>query len=253
MDEGQPIKPANMLNIVATNQGRRPLTGETPRAEPLACERVQALMAEGHEVVDARSAAAFGATHIVGASHVQGSDPAFAQRVGWVVPNDCPLILLTETPEDAQALVFKMAFVALDRSVVGYVEGGMSAWVDGGLPTEATPQIDVHELHERLPARGMQTLDVRDSDEWDEGHIEGAHFMPYTSLAPQLGTPAQIGALELGANDPIAVICGSGSRSSTAISLLLRSGYRDLYNVTGGMGAWKAAGYRVLDGQGNVL
>jgi hydroxyacylglutathione hydrolase len=40
---------------------------------------------------------------------------------------------------------------------------------------------------------------------------------------------------------PLAVICGSGYRSSVASSLLKRSGYDNVTNVMGGMGAWKAA------------
>jgi hydroxyacylglutathione hydrolase len=38
------------------------------------------------------------------------------------------------------------------------------------------------------------------------------------------------------------VICGSGYRSSIASSVLKRSGYENITNVMGGMGAWKAAG-----------
>ena len=63
---------------------------------------------------------------------------------------------------------------------------------------------------------------------------------------------ADIDELELAKGDPIAVICGGGNRSSTAISLLLRSGYRDLYNVTGGMTAWRNAGFRMVDAEGQV-
>ena len=253
MGEGQRVRPANMPNIVATNQGRRPLTGETPRARPLAPERVRELMARGHAVVDARSAAAFGSGHIVGAYHAQGSEASFAPRVGWIVPDGVGLILLAETPEDAQALLYRMAFVALDRAVAGYVEGGMGAWADAGLPAEPTPQMDVCELREELAADpGLRVLDVRDPDEWDEGHLEGARFMPYTSLVPRPGAPAPAEALGLGAGDPLAVMCGSGSRSSTAASLLLRSGYRDVRNVAGGLGAWKAAGYPVLHGAGDA-
>ena len=252
MEEDQPLKPSNILNIIATNQGRLELTGQTPRAEPLSLERVQELMAGGHAVVDARSPAAFGAGHIPGSYNVQMSGSEFEQRVGWVVPDDTPLILLTDTTENAQECIYKMAFIGLDRFVTGYVDGGISSWSDAGLPVEVTPQIDVHELQRRLSVNGLQTLDVRESDEWDEGHIEGAHFMPYTRLTPQLDIPGQIDQLELATDDPIAVVCGSGGRSSTAISLLLRRGYRDLSNVTGGMIAWKKAGFRVIDAQGEV-
>ena len=67
MQDEQPLKPANILNIVATNQGKRPLTStEYPIAKALTPQQVDALIEEGHIVVDARSSAEFGAGHIVG-------------------------------------------------------------------------------------------------------------------------------------------------------------------------------------------
>ncbi len=252
MDEDQPLKPANVLNIVATNQGHLELTRTIPTAAPLTVGRVQELMEAGHALIDTRASEAFGAGHVEGSYHVKHSSSEFEQRVGWVVPDNTPLLLLTDTPEDAQACIYKMAFVALDRFVAGYVQGGVGAWVEAGHTLETTPQIDVHQLRKRLSTNGLRTLDVRASDEWDEGHIEGAHFMPYTSMAPQLDVPAQIDKLELATGDSIAAVCGAGGRSSTAISLLLRYGYRDLYNVTGGMTAWKDAGYPMVDALGQA-
>jgi hydroxyacylglutathione hydrolase len=252
MDEAQPVRPANTLNIVAMNQGHRELTPTVPTIQPLTLERVQKLMAEGHALIDTRSSEAFGAGHIPDSYHVKQSSSEFEQRVGWVVPDNTPLVLLTETPEDAQAAIYKMAFIALDRFAVGYLKGGIGAWVEAGHALEVTPQIDVHALANRLSANGLRTLDVRESDEWDGGHIEGAHFMPYTSMAPQLDVPAQIDKLELATDDSIAVVCGAGNRSSTAISLLLRYGYTELYNVTGGMTAWEDTSLPMVDGQGKA-
>ena len=40
---------------------------------------------------------------------------------------------------------------------------------------------------------------------------------------------------------PLAVVCGSGYRSTVAISLLERAGFENLINLTGGIGAWTAA------------
>ncbi|MCA9950158.1 MAG: rhodanese-like domain-containing protein, partial [Anaerolineales bacterium] len=48
----------------------------------------------------------------------------------------------------------------------------------------------------------------------------------------------------------IAVVCASGKRSSTAVSMLLQHGYQRLYNVTGGMEAWQKAGLPMVDADG---
>jgi rhodanese-related sulfurtransferase len=53
-------------------------------------------------------------------------------------------------------------------------------------------------------------------------------------------------AAELPADRPKAVLCAGGLRSSTVISALKRHGVTDCYNVTGGIGAWRKAGYSVV-------
>lgn len=252
MQDEQPVKPANILNIVATNQGRFPLTPTKPVAKPLSPAQVKELMAAGHAVVDARASATFGAGHIASAYNVQMSTSEFEQRVGWVVPDNTPIILVTDEDADAQKCIYKMAFIALDSFVTGYLEGGIEAWMEAGYPLETIPQIDVHTLQHKLSSNGLQVLDVREDDEWDEGHIEGAHFMPYTSMAQQLDIPPQIGKLSIATDQSIAVTCATGKRSSTAISLLKRHGYKHLYNVTGGMEAWEKAGFKMVDAAGNV-
>ena len=253
MQEEQPLKPANILNIVAINQGRRPLTMTTPQAAPLAPAQAHELIAAGHVVVDARSSAEYGAGHIPGAFNVQLSSSEFEQRVGWIVPADAPIILVTDTAAEAQRCVFNMAFVGLDQAVVGYLDAGISAWMRAGYPIAVVPQMDVHTLQRRLAANDWRVLDVRAKDEWDEGHIAAAHFLPYTDMVPQLDAPAKLDKLPFPPDAPIAVTCASGKRSSTAISILLRHGYRRLYNVAGGMEAWRAAQLPTYDAAGQPV
>ncbi len=252
MQDEQPVKPANILNIVAINQGKRPLTSQMPAARPLTAQQVEDLMAEGHLVVDARSSAEYGAGHIPGAYNIQMSSSEFEQRVGWVTPDNSSIILVTDSSEDAQRCVYNMAFIALDSNVSGFLDGGIESWMDAGKPVETIAQINVHALNQQLSSNGLRVLDVREEDEWDEGHIISASFMPYTSLVPQLDIPARIDELPWSHDDSIAVTCATGKRSSTAISILRRHGYKQLYNVTGGMAAWENAGFPMLDAAGNI-
>ena len=55
MSEGQPTRPANVLNIVAINQGRLPLTMDMPQSVSLTAARISDCIAEGHLVIDGRS------------------------------------------------------------------------------------------------------------------------------------------------------------------------------------------------------
>ncbi len=253
MQDDQPVKPANILNIVAINQGKRPLTPSSPHPtpQPLTPDQVEKLMAT-HAIVDARETAVFGAGHIPEAYNVQLSSSEFEQRVGWVVPDNTPLILLTAADDEAHHALYQMAFIGLDQFVAGYLAGGMEAWLAAGKPIATVPQIAVHTLYEELSANGMRVLDVREKEEWDDGHVAGACWMRYTDLAPQLEIPARIDQLPFALDDPIAVTCATGKRSSTAISLLLRHGYANIHNVTGGMEAWEQAGFPMLDGKGQI-
>jgi hydroxyacylglutathione hydrolase len=80
-------------------------------------------------------------------------------------------------------------------------------------------------------------LDVREDDEYDEGHIEVAKNLSFKRI------PTQLDSLGLNKEKPLAITCATGKRSSTAASLLLRQGFKELYNVTGGMTAWESAGF----------
>jgi len=244
MKDDQPIKPANILNIVATNQGRRPLTMDTPISRPLSTEKVSEWIKEGYVIVDTRSSAEFGSGHIPGAYNVQLTSSEFEQRVGWVTPPDTLIILVTDDEQAAQRAIFNMAFIALDSRVVGHLDGGMSAWMNTGRPVAVVPQMDVHTLKRRLSINDLKVLDVRDDEEWDEGHIENAAYMNFKVMQ------ANLDELPLARDQHIALVCASGMRSSTAGSILLMNGYKHIYNVTGGMNAWRAARLPMVDGTG---
>jgi hydroxyacylglutathione hydrolase len=237
MTADQPVRPANILNIVAINQGARPLTMGEPDAPWLAPGEVAALMSDGAIVVDARSSAAFGEGYVPGSINVQITTPEFEQRVGWVTPPDVPLVLVvTEEAHKSRALR-ALAFLGLDARVKGMLRGGLDAWRAEGRAVAAVPQIAAPDLQAQLAAgRGPRVLDVRERVEWNAGHVKGAHLQSYRQLEQHIAD------LPFARDEPVAVICHSGARSSTAASLLRRHGFTDVSNVTGGMVAWRSAG-----------
>ena len=79
-------------------------------------------------------------------------------------------------------------------------------------------------------------VDVREEDEWNEGHIPEA-------------THLSRGTIELDVEekfpDPNALIichCGGGGRSALAAESLQKMGYKNVRSMAGGLKAWKAAG-----------
>jgi rhodanese-related sulfurtransferase len=81
-------------------------------------------------------------------------------------------------------------------------------------------------------------IDVRESDEWEGGHIAHARHIPLADLPDRLDT------LDGGTTY---LVCRSGGRSSSACEYAGDRGY-DVVNVAGGMSAWAVAGYDVVTG-----
>jgi rhodanese-related sulfurtransferase len=236
MTKGQPARPANILNIVAINQGKLPLTTGAPEASALDADHFAELCADGHVVVDTRSSAAFGSGHVPGSYNIHLSSREFEQRVGWVTPPDDPILLVLDGDELVERALLALAFIGLDQRVVGYLKGGIGAWIRAGKRVSTLPQISVHEVHRNVGKNGtMKLLDVREKVEWDGGHIEGAHHMSYKDLREH------IGELTLNPDEHISVICAMGARSGTASSILRVNGFQNVHNVTGGMAAWSSA------------
>lgn len=78
-------------------------------------------------------------------------------------------------------------------------------------------------------------LDIRDSGDYRAGHIPHARHVPLNNLKDRLG--------ELGKSKdrPIIVYCQSGSRSSTACTLLKKNGFAKVHHLGGGIMAWQNA------------
>src|SRR5438445_4427697 len=91
---------------------------------------------------------------------------------------------------------------------------------------------DVRELHDQQAK--CQILDVREPNEWEAGHIEGAVHIP---LAEVMSGKEQ-GRLEQ--DRPVVVVCRTGNRSELATLMLQARGY-EAHNLEGGMQAWAEA------------
>jgi len=104
---------------------------------------------------------------------------------------------------------------------------------DGG-----EPEIDVERLAE-LQAEGVWVLDVRQPDEYEDGHVPGAVNIPVEHL------PSRVDELDRDA--PVHVICASGNRSSAMADFLTGAGF-DAASVAGGTSAWIRAGHPIEKG-----
>jgi rhodanese-related sulfurtransferase len=95
------------------------------------------------------------------------------------------------------------------------------------------------KLSELLSNPSAQLIDVRDSDEWAGGHIEGSRSLPLDQLRSD---PER----ELSHDAVLIFVCAKGARSLTAAKLVDRLGYQNVYNVDGGTAAWARAGFPLV-------
>jgi len=234
MNENLPQRPPNMFNIVERNRedyahAEAPLV---PR--PLDAPAFQREVKNGALVLDTRSPHNFGEEHIPGVLHVYLHGSAFATRVGFIASPDSRLLLVVRDERDLHEATTQLAVVGYDQ-VAGYLEGGMAAWQEAGLPIQQLSQIAVEQLY--ALQHDLRVLDVRDQDEWGEGHIKGAIHIPYYFVEQRFQ--------EIDNTHPLAVACASGQRSSLACSILQRHGFTQLFNVVGGMEAWVNEGFEI--------
>ena len=215
-------------------QGPVLVAGLPPLEELRSSEFKERLESSASIVVDVRGYAAFAGLHVPGAWHLDlnGNFPTFA---GWVLPTDKDILLVADSYADAAAASMWARRVGIDR-VVGYLRGGMPAWVSAGLEIEDIHLISAEDLHNRVTGtHGLVLVDVRAPLEFEDGHIEGAINIP----APDVRWRYD----ELHRDDPVYLVCSSGNRSSLAASILKQHGFREVHNVAGGMSGYSAAGY----------
>ena len=104
----------------------------------------------------------------------------------------------------------------------------------------SVPSITAEELNEKLKfGKKPLLLDVRQPDEFRSCHISGAKLIPLNELHRRMQ--------ELPKGREIVCICHSGSRSRSASKALAKDGFT-VFNVTGGMIAWKRAKLPVQKG-----
>ena len=93
-----------------------------------------------------------------------------------------------------------------------------------------TPQEAKNLIESR---KDMLLIDVRGQDELSEGYIEGSTLMPLWAIIKGTQRPPQ--------DKPILLVCAVGGRSLALGQLMSKNGWNEVYNLKGGISAWKEA------------
>lgn len=121
---------------------------------------------------------------------------------------------------------------------IAFVSGAMLVWpmVRRGAGGPSVTTLEATQLINRQDAL---VLDVREQAEFAQSHILNARWLPLSQLE------ARAGEIEKFKDKPLIVYCASGSRSSTAASVLTKRGFSKVVNLAGGFVAWQQAGLPV--------
>jgi sulfur-carrier protein adenylyltransferase/sulfurtransferase len=102
------------------------------------------------------------------------------------------------------------------------------------------PEVSAQQVNELLKQNGKSpiVLDVRESDEWRQGHLEGALPLPrgFLEIKVESAVPDK--------NAPIIAYCAGGVRSLLAAKAMKEMGYQNVSSMAGGYAAWKNGGFK---------
>lgn len=114
--------------------------------------------------------------------------------------------------------------------------GVMLLWPLVMRPFRAGREVGVVEAVQLINRKDALVIDVRDTGEYEAGHIAGARHVPEKQLAERLKE------FEKFKDRSLIVVCRSGTRSGAAVQVLRGNGFGEAVNLSGGIGAWQQAG-----------
>jgi hydroxyacylglutathione hydrolase len=154
---------------------------------------------------------------------------------GWLLDTNQYIVFILDRSADIDVVTPRLHRLGFDN-LCGYLCGGMNEWQEAGKPISNTSTMSVLELKSKLEKGEISVLDVREPNEWQEdGIIEESKNIFFADLPEKTGS--------LSKDRPIAVTCSVGNRSSIAVSILEKAGFKNVVNVLGGMTAWTNLGY----------
>jgi hydroxyacylglutathione hydrolase len=181
-------------------------------------------------VIDLSPSGQFAQGHVPGSLNIPPS--MLAGWAGWVVDYSQPVYLVGEESQLPEA-VRVLQKIGLEN-VQGYFDRQQVQ--QAGLATEHYETAEPKELAARIKSNDLTLIDVRSDEEWKSGRIATAVHLFLGQLPKTLQS--------LNRQQPVITQCQTGGRSAIAASILQAAGY-EVINMTGGLGAWTAAGLPV--------
>jgi len=178
-------------------------------------------------MLDVRNAQVFAKGYIPNAINI-GLDGQFAPWVGALIPDGQPILLITDSDEQAHEAVIRLARVGYDNTI-GFLKGGFQSWADAGKEVETVHSISAQAFAEQFDAQQTVVIDVRREGEFEAEHVENAQFVPLDYFNQYLDKVPK--------DKHFFLHCAGGYRSMIAASILKARGWDNFTDVAGGFGA----------------
>lgn len=181
----------------------------------------------GALVLDTRAAQDFATGFIPNSVNI-GIDGSFAPWVGALIPGvEHPLLLVT-APGREEEVIMRLARVGY-TNVLGYLEGGITAWKASGKTTDSIKSIPAKEFEAVLSKEKVTVIDVRKPGEFSAEHVTDALSAPLDFINEHLS--------EIPKEGNVYCYCAGGYRSMIANSILRARGWNNIIDVSGGFKA----------------
>lgn len=226
-------------NVRMNKQGYDSISEVLKRGcQPLSVEAFEAAANEtGALILDTRSAQVFAKAFVPSAINI-GIDGTFAPWVGTLIPSLTQPILIIADAGREQEIVTRLARVGYDHAI-GYLDGGMDAWIKAGKETDGIISISALECCTALQENpDAVVLDVRRRSEFNAEHLIQAENIPLDFINDSMPM--------IDKDKTYYVHCAGGYRSMIFISILKARGYDNLIDVKGGFKDLKSCGKFVV-------
>ncbi len=230
----QPEPPKYFAMMKKLNKVDRPLLTAVPKLKKLSIEEVNAHMANGVKLLDARPKTEFAAGFIPGSLNIQGNN-SFATWAGWFLSYDEPFMILADESM-LDDLTRKLMRIGLDN-IAGYLPS-VEEYTKAGGTLEKVNLVELTEAKSLANNPAVQVVDLRGVAEFNAGHIERADNVFVGTLPNNLD--------KISKDKKVMIHCQGGDRAAIAYSLLVKNGFNNIVNYSAGMNEWLNAGEPVV-------
>lgn len=223
---GQPEPPKYFAVMKHLNKVDRPLLTSIPDLPSLTPNQLDDAIKKGIQIIDTRDKFEYDKASIKGSWNIQ-NNKSFANWMGWMMNYKDPFIIIS-SEENKKDITRKLMSIGLDN---------VQAFYTGSLTEISSPQqqidtVPLDEFIKQTKDNDRVLLDIRNSAEFEAGHIENAQHVFVGYLADNLD--------KISRDKPTTLFCQAGDRATIGYSFLLSQGFTNIEKYVGGMGEWRS-------------